>query len=220
MLAKNPIYSFHYFARNLIKKGDVVIDIGANLGYYSVLFAKWVGPEGKVYAVEPIELYNKVFNKEAKKYNNITLFPYALGTEKKKVFLVSSPHTGYLNTGLPHVYDPKDDGNIQSQEYRFECDMEIPAELFSFLERLDYIKCDIEGFEYIVLNNLKEIIERFKPKVQVEVWGKNQQNILDLFAGMGYNTYHVADGKLKLLTNFNEKVSTDCVFIHKDDTIF
>jgi FkbM family methyltransferase len=56
--------------KKLIHKGDIIIDIGANLGYYSVLFAKWTGATGKVFSVEPIAMYNKVFNKKQK--NTVT----------------------------------------------------------------------------------------------------------------------------------------------------
>ena len=98
LLKFNPTYEYHYFIKHLINQGDVIIDIEANLGYYSFLFAKWTGGSGKVLAVEPIKVYNEIFNEQAKKYKNITLFPYALGTEEKTVELVSSPHTGFLRT--------------------------------------------------------------------------------------------------------------------------
>lgn len=185
-LKNNESYAYHYYVKKLVKEGDTVIDIGANLGYYSMLFSDWVGRTGKVYSVEPIAIYNKIFNEKAKNCVNIVLYPYALGLEEKKIELVSSPNTGFLRTGLPHVYDPQKDGDIQAQEFRFEAEMKIPAQLFADLERIDYIKCDIEGFEYIVLSNMKEIIRKHRPIVQVEVWGDNEKNILALFDELGY----------------------------------
>ena len=41
------------FLRNIIKEGMNVVDIGANIGYFSLLFSKWVGDKGKVYSIEP-----------------------------------------------------------------------------------------------------------------------------------------------------------------------
>jgi FkbM family methyltransferase len=212
-LKGNINYSYHYFVKNLIKKGDVVVDIGANLGYYSILFAKWTGPSGKVFSVEPIAVYNQIFNEKAKKYDNITLYPYALGLEEKKIELVSSPQTGFLNTGLPHVYDPQKDGSIESQEFKFDAQMKIPSVLFAGLERIDYIKCDIEGFEYIVLSNMKEIIRKCKPKVQVEVWPNEEENLLQLFDELGYTPYKLHKNQLIPQTESENRLPGDYIFL-------
>lgn len=206
-------YTYHYFAKRFIHKGDVVVDIGANLGYYSMLFARWVGPQGRVYSVEPVAVYNKIFGEQAAKFPQVTLYPYALGLEEKEMIMVESPHTGYLCTGLVHVYDPKVDGQLKDQEFAFSAQMKIPSKLFGNLERIDYLKCDIEGFEFTVLNDLKEIIARTKPTVQVEVWTQNQEAVLALFKSMNYNAFILQKGKL---TPFEQGMDGDFIFIHSD----
>ncbi|GHT12264.1 hypothetical protein FACS189426_15370 [Bacteroidia bacterium] len=212
-LKGNASYAYHYFVKRLIKKGDVVVDIGANLGYYSILFAKWTGSSGKVFSVEPIAVYNQIFNEQAKKYAHITLYPYALGLEEKKIELVSSSQTGVLNTGLPHVYDPQKDGSIESQQFKFEAQMKIPSVLFQDLERIDYIKCDIEGFEYTVLSNMKEIIRKCKPKVQVEVWADEEENILQLFDELGYTPYKLYKNRLVTQMKNDRRLPGDYIFL-------
>jgi FkbM family methyltransferase len=212
-LKRNPDYSYHYFVRKLIKNGDVVVDIGANLGYYSILFARWVGPEGKVYAVEPVHIYNKIFSEKAKKYDNIQLYPYALGTREQTIDLVFSSESGCLSTGLPHVYNSEKDGNIENQSFRFEAQMKIPSLLFNDLKKINYIKCDIEGFEYIVLSEMKEVIRRCKPKVQVEVWQENEEDILNLFNELGYFPYKLHAGKLILQTGKENRIRGDYIFL-------
>jgi len=212
LLKGNKSYAYHYFVKNLIRKGDVVIDIGANLGYYSILFAKWTGSTGKVYAVEPVRLYNKIFNEKAKKYPNILLYPYALGLEEKRIKLVSSPRMGYLSSGLPHIYDSEKDGNIENQEFIFEAQMKIPSLLFKDLTRVDYIKCDIEGFEYTVLSDMKAIIERYKPIVQVEVWAENEEKILDLFGQLHYTPYKL-QGKRLVVQGDGNRLEGDYIFL-------
>ncbi|GHV10114.1 hypothetical protein FACS1894162_2670 [Bacteroidia bacterium] len=212
-LKRNPNYEYHYFVKKLIKKGDVVIDIGTNLGYYSLLFAKWVGVSGKVLSVEPIKIYNKIFNEKAKKYGNIVLYPYALGLEEKTIELVTSPRTEYLSTGLPHVYDSAKDGKMEDHEFRFDAQMKIPSRLFSDLDRIDYIKCDIEGFEYIVLSEMKEIIRKCKPKVQVEVWPENEENMLNLFDELGYLPYKLHKNELVLQQERTSRLPGDYIFL-------
>jgi len=212
VLKYSSTYEYHYFVKRLIKKGDVIIDIGANLGYYSFLFARWSGHSGKVFAVEPIIVYNEIFNEKAKKYKNITLYPYALGAEEKMVELVSSPHTGFLRTGLPHVYDPQRDGKIENQEFKFEAQMKRPSVLFGNLERIDYIKCDIEGFEYIVLSEMKEIIRKCKPIVQVEVWPDDRKKLVELFDELGYTPHKLYKSQLVPQNRSEHLLEGDYIF--------
>ncbi len=219
LLRRKPEYAYHYFVKKLVRKGDTVLDIGANLGYYSLLFSRWVGSTGKVYAVEPIELYNRVFQRKARRRRNITLLPYALGLEEKEVMLVTSPRTGYLRTGLPHVYDAARDGRIEEQEFTFSARMAVPSRLFAPVGRIDYIKCDIEGFEGVVLSEMQELIARDKPRMQVEVWRENEQPLFDLFGGMGYQAYRLQGKKLVPAVAGDRAYEGDTLFIHRDDRI-
>jgi hypothetical protein len=91
--------------------------------------------------------------------------------------------------------------------------MKIPSVLFADLERIDYIKCDIEGFEYIVLSNMKEIIRKCKPKVQVEVWAYNEENILQLFDELGYTPYKLHKNQLIPQTKSENRLPGDYIFL-------
>jgi len=214
LLKYSPTYSYHYFVKHLINKGDVIIDIGANLGYYSFLFSRWTGDSGKVFAVEPIAVYNEIFKEKAKKkFRNITLCPYALGAEEKAVELVYSSPAGFLSTGLPHIYDPKRDGKVENQDFKFEAQMKRPSALFENLNRIDYIKCDIEGFEYIVLSDMKEIIRKCKPKVQVEICPDNEKKLFEMFDELGYKPYQLHKYLLLPLSEIKQPIPGDCIFI-------
>ncbi|MDR1172403.1 MAG: FkbM family methyltransferase [Bacteroidales bacterium] len=204
----NPQFAYHYFVKNLIRKGDVIIDIGANLGYYSILFARWVGPSGKVLSVEPIPVYNKIFQEKAKKYKKIVLYPYALGSEEKTVELVSSTRGGYLRTGLSHIYNAEKDGLIDQQGFKVEAHMKMASELFKNLDRLDYIKCDIEGDEYTVLSDMEEIIRKYKPVIQVEV---NDEKISPFLNGLGYQSYKLHKNRL-IREEPNKPLKGDYIF--------
>ncbi|MDR0541937.1 MAG: FkbM family methyltransferase [Dysgonamonadaceae bacterium] len=213
ILKKNNNYKYHYYVKNLIHEGDTVIDIGANLGYYSRLFSEWVGPSGKVYAVEPIALYNKLFKEATKRQTNITLYPFALGAEEKRIYLVTHAHSGYLHTGLPHVYDASKDGNIEEQGFRFRAEMKRPDQLFAGLEKINYIKCDIEGFEYTVLSEMKELLAKYKPVLQVEVWGENKERLFQLLQSMGYAPHRLENNTLDSREEAIINGSGDYIFI-------
>jgi SAM-dependent methyltransferase len=82
LLKGNPLYKYPYFIPQLVETGDYVLDIGANLGYFTTLFARLVGPKGKVFAVEPVEPVLKVLGWNTRGYKNIEIVPFALGDER------------------------------------------------------------------------------------------------------------------------------------------
>lgn len=94
--------------------------------------------------------------------------------------------------------------------------MKIPSKLFASLDRIDYIKCDIEGFEYLVLENMKEIIRFHRPKVQVEVWSQNENYIMDLFNELQYIPYKLNKNKLLAKKEWATKIEGDYIFIPKE----
>jgi FkbM family methyltransferase len=77
------------FLKKIIKKGDTVIDVGANIGYYTLLFSKLVGKEGKIYAYEPLPENFKLLKKNIfiNKYKNIVLINRALSNKEKNAKL-------------------------------------------------------------------------------------------------------------------------------------
>jgi len=215
ILRCNPVFACHYYVKKLINKGDTVIDIGSNLGYYSILFARWVGKKGKVYSVEPVSIYNKIFEEQARKYQNITLFPYALGSEEKDVELVSVVSSGYLRTGLSYIYTDKNEDSTKTYGFRVPAQMKIASKLFEDIEKINYIKIDIEGDEFVVLSDMKELIQKHKPIIQVEM---NDHRVADLLYPLGYSAYIVSGRKLVKIEA--EKVlEGDCLFFPFNDSI-
>jgi FkbM family methyltransferase len=219
LLRSDEEYKYHYFARQLISKGDTVVDIGANLGYYTKLFSGWVGDKGSVIAIEPVPLYNKIIRWTCRSRKNITLFPYALGTENKKVMLVTPDHFGYLRTGLPHIYDEKHNKSLSDYEFSFEAEMKKADELFGGFERIDYLKCDIEGYETVVIPEILPVLQRLRPTIQIETNGDNRPVIEKTLASVGYEKYFLTRTKLKKAVTGEQEPSGDLIFIHKDKAI-
>lgn len=219
LLKSDEGYKYHYFAKQLIKKGDTVVDIGANLGYFTKLFSKWVGDTGKVIAIEPVPIYTRIIRWTCKNRKNITLYPYALGKENKKVHLVTPDHFGYLRTGLPHIYDEKNNKALSEYEFSFEAEMKKANELFASFERIDYLKCDIEGYEEVVIPEILPALERFKPTIQIETWGTHKPVVESALQSAGFEKYYLEGSKLKKAIAGTEDAPGDLIFIHKDKTV-
>jgi hypothetical protein len=73
--------------------------------------------------------------------------------------------------------------------------MKRGSDLFGGLERIDFIKCDIEGYERIVMPELRPIIERHHPTVLIETDGDTRHEIIEMFSEMGYRAYMLESGR-------------------------
>jgi FkbM family methyltransferase len=215
LLKKDYIYKYHYFDYHFIREGDHILDIGANLGYYTTLFSKWVGQKGKVYAVEPVTPFFKTLQWATKKCENVVLYNYALGAEEKETMLITPGRFGYLRTGLAHVSENKEGNKVA--EFTFKASMKKASTLFISLPRLDFVKCDIEGYEEVVLPEMKAVLQKFKPPVQVETWGDHKSNTELFLTGIGYEMYGLDNAVLRPIVQLTDKRFGDFIFIHKDN---
>lgn len=214
LLKNNPKYQYHYFAKNLVKPGDTVIDLGANLGYYSNLIQQWIGPSGKLYSVEPVIPFNEILQWRLGNKRHVTLLPYALGTEEKDITLVIPKNLSYLSTGLPNVYDSHTHGNLEEYGFRFNAKMKKGSELFKDLPQLHFLKCDIEGYEEYVFPEMKSVFEKHLPIIQVETWGTHKKKVEDFLTGLGYVQYHLEQGRLKPSNQGHGDSVVDFIFLH------
>jgi FkbM family methyltransferase len=204
-------YLTHYYVKNLIKKGDYIIDIGANLGYYTQIFGKLTGKTGKVYAVEPVEMFRKVLQGSIRKLSNVSVLPFALGLEDGKEISMGLPMTSkYLSHGRTKIVDSKPN---DTYAYEFTSEMKHPISLFQDIEKIDYIKCDIEGYEVVVFPAMKGIIEKHKPTIQIETDGNNRKEILNLLLPMGYKVFYVSAKGLTSYDNSYKGFTGDLIFI-------
>jgi len=210
-LKKNPEYTYHYFDKNIIQKGDYILDIGANMGYYTKLFAKWTGNAGHVYSVEPVTIFAETLRWGTQKFKNITLYNYALGEEEKEVTLSTPGNFGYLRTGLTHVVDEK---NGNTYEFTFKAQMKRGSRLFADLPKINFIKCDIEGYEDIVLPEMVDLLQKHKPVIQLETWGEHKPKVEGFLSGIGYKKYDIENDILKPVDELKSAAAGDLYFIH------
>jgi len=157
-------------ASTLIKKGDVVYDVGANIGYMSMLFARYAGMEGKIFAFEAfpqnVERMKKnitINNLE----NQIIVLNYAVVDSNKEVsFLVGPSHeTGKAEGSVGRKETAYRDRiiiqGISLDDFVFSLDNPLP----------DVVKMDIEGGEVMALPGMKRVLQEGRPLVFLELHG-------------------------------------------------
>ena len=208
LLKKNRQYAYPHFLDKIIEEGYVCLDIGANMGYFAELISKLIGPKGKLYAVEPIKPILSVLKLNTKNLKNVTIYPYALGTENKTIKLGNNTlkNKGFMASRSNFIVESDSNTDLE-----FEAEMKIGSELFAGLDQLDFIKCDIEGYEVIVIPELKPILSKFYPTVLIEAHGECRIKMLDFFKGLDYVGYILENEKLIPAT---ENESWDILFVH------
>lgn len=155
--------------RNLLKRGDAVVDIGANIGYYTLIAAKKISKDGKVFAFEP-EPYNfSILEKNIKlnRFNNIKAIKMAVSETKGKSNLFLSEEIG--NTGS-HTLQGKSNKTTLVAVISLD-------EFFKHSDKIDIIKMDAEGAEYSIFKGMLNIIKRnHKIKIIMEFIPSNLKN--------------------------------------------
>ncbi len=187
-----------------IKEDYTVLDIGANIGYYTLIFAKCVGSKGKVYAFEPDPENFSILSKnvEINGYGNVVLENKALFSRTDKISL-------FLNE------ENKSDHRLYETDNNRECISIDAIKLDDYLERIDQridlIKIDIQGAEMAALQGMKEVLERnthikfiteFLP-LALSKFGTTPDDYLATLSGWGFNFYNINEinGKLEEISS-------------------
>ena len=139
-----PQFYFHYEVRKYIKKDDVVLDIGANQGIYTRIFSN---SGTKVYAVEPISKFWSMLLKDS------IVMPFALGDDTKMVCLDC-----WRNTS----------GAYRISEKGIVAQMVNGSKIFKHLDKINFIKIDVEGSELPIIEDMKDLILKHKPTILIE----------------------------------------------------
>lgn len=210
-LKNDPRFKFHYAVRYIIQRDYTIIDIGANLGYFSKNFAR-IAKKGKVICIEPVDAFYSVLQYFIGTYKNVTIHNYALGNENGTVTMVMPETDGVIRTGLPHISMSEEE---QAKNRTKQVQIVKGSELFSGLEKLDYIKCDIEGYEEIVFHEIRSIIEKHLPIIQVEIDSRNQVKMLEYFSELNYIQYGISKFRLIRENGPEQQEQGDFLFVPK-----
>lgn len=176
LLACSGVWEPHVTAafRYLLSPGDVCVDAGAHIGYFSLLASKLVGPFGRVYALEPEEKTYCALcaNLELNAAHNVLALPVAAGARDGRELLYPAPTGNSGSAALRRrwgTFDPENEASKpRAVSVSSISSILDPAEL----SRLRLVKIDVEGYELEVLHGLAEVFDAgYRPALVVEVHG-------------------------------------------------
>jgi|TARA_B110000495_G_scaffold185098_1_gene182621 FkbM family methyltransferase len=178
-----------------IKKGDIVVDIGASIGYFTLIFARAVGNEGKVFAFEPrperFELLKK--NIEINGYHNVTLENMAVMN-----------HTGELDfyysknekTGFKFTVSKEQSANVSEKGIAKTIKLDDYFDKKNLSNKIDFIKSDVDGPEFSVLQSADSILKNKSLKIFFEwdpeytkIAGNEPEEVLNLLYKNNFKIY-------------------------------
>ena len=192
-----------WICKQIVNKGDTVIDIGANIGQVSVLLSKLVGSEGKVYSFEPNpELCDCLYKViERNKLSNVTLYPVALGKVE-----------GNLTLRIPKINQGKGSLVRHTKASSEDVDIiDVPVQTLSNIleneqiKSIELIKIDVEGFEAEVFDGAEKVLKNICPKSILFEFNESQiegtfaeQPIFQILGKYGYKFFSIPKCILKM----------------------
>lgn len=169
-----------------VKQGMTVLDIGANIGCHTLRMAKLVGDNGRVIAFEPMSwaLSKCKINIGLNNYKNITIESLALSDANQRK--PASFRSSWALDGLPERNENEDVLFSTLDDYVKR----------TKLGRVNFVKLDVDGYEYKVLRGGLQTIRRYMPIMVIELGkytlnnvGDNLEDVLDLLESIGYSFY-------------------------------
>ena len=173
-------------SKHFLSRGDVVVDVGANIGTHAVPFAKLVGPEGEVHAFEPQRLSYQMLCANAALNGRTNIHARQSGL---------SDIPGEVRVPMPDLQVGGNFGNFQLEAHQQgECVSVVTLDSLSF-SRVRLLKIDVEGMEAKVLRGGRKLIARDKPVILVENnIPENSAGLIKLLGELGYRCWwHLAE---------------------------
>jgi FkbM family methyltransferase len=168
-----------------IKKGQTILDLGANRGFFSYLFAKLTGAQGQVHCFEPIPENLKSLKANVSMFPWVEIHPFAVGDKKGEAEMHYSKHELEKATLQPETTQ--------------RCDTTAKVNLITLDEYMaevnstpiHFVKCDVEGHELKALTGMSSILRVFHPQLSIEitVLGDERKNIFKFLLDNGYDQF-------------------------------
>lgn len=189
-----------------IQPGDFVIDIGAHVGDTTLPYAHLVGKEGTCLALEPNPFVFKVLRENAEiNQDYLNIIPLeAAAAEKEEILKFSYNDPGLCNGGNSECYSPLERRSFYEVEVKgIPLESYLNTHFAKELERLTFIKTDVEGYDFSLFKLHKPLITKWRPALQVEVHKtlnyQEKKAFADSIKELNYTLYFVPDVTLSTM---------------------
>ena len=187
------------FVHTHVKPGMTALDIGANLGFYSLLMAQCVGPNGRVIGFEPLPFLHEMAMKSVSEngFDQCIIHNVALGTEVGEAQLVYAPNS--TNWGGAYLCF---DGSVPADHTAVSVPVRPLSTHVSADRPIDFIKIDVEGAEPMVLEAAADLLRKNRPVILSEIHadqlmrvsGTTPREYICLLGDIGYGCRRVEKG--------------------------
>ncbi len=189
--------------RERLNAGKTVLDIGANAGYFSCLSAALVGPTGRVVSFEPVPRLN------AKLKENLALNGFDL-TNVHAVALSNENSSARFHVGPLNHSGVSSLRSIDDESESIDVQVVRGDDYLREIDRIDFIKIDVEGAECHVLEGMQDLLSRFRPDLVIEItpaylagMQRTADDIEAILAPLGYRFYAIENDGLRALSHLN-----------------
>jgi FkbM family methyltransferase len=205
---------------NYLKPGMTVLDIGAHQGFYTLLASSKVGSRGSVVAFEPSprEMRRLHINLILNRCHNVSTVKKALNdTAADADFYVCRG----VETGCNSLYPPV--VAERTEKIRIKTTTLDAYLNDASLDRVDFIKIDVEGAELSVLRGAVETLDRYRPALlceiadkRTEAWGHRAWDIIEYLETRGYRCYFFSPGGDLHRSHEKDTFNENLVAFHRD----
>jgi FkbM family methyltransferase len=178
--------------RRILKEGDIVIEVGAHIGYISLYFKKLVG-DGQVIVFEP-GINNLPYLRKNVEGKNIEVIAKAIGKEESKCSFFLDNLSGQNNSLVKDFYvrqENEQQAFVSESTGARETEVEMIT-LDGFVEERgivpSFLKIDVEGFELQALEGMKRLLAKYPPIIMVEVQMQHE-TVVNLLERAGYGLF-------------------------------
>jgi FkbM family methyltransferase len=207
---------------DIVRNTSTFFDIGANIGYYSLL-ASTINKSINVVGFEPARGPLNYFRKNVllNNFNQIKVESIALSDKNEEIdfYEISNPKYQYLEFNL--AGESNTAGNVENRKYKINKVLTVTLDDYvrtNKFENIDLIKIDTEGTEHLILGHSDNVLSIMKPIVICEtLFGRNEKELEEIFSKHGYLFYnHTLRGLEKTETLIREKENgvNNCFFVH------
>jgi FkbM family methyltransferase len=205
--------------KQLLQPDNVFLDIGANIGYFSLLAARSI-PDGKVVSFEPVSYLFEALEKNVSLNKGVNILPIKIAVGEKEeeglIYLSSADNSGMSSFQQPENYSGQNEMvKIVTLDNWFSK---------SGLNKINVLKIDVEGNELAVLKGMKNIANRFKPHILLELnpetlslFNLTPADLLSYAAALSYKIFAITEvGKLVLINSHDSLETINIALIHPE----